>query len=230
MFRMYGRTVQVLHYQVNYTQNEREETVYAATEQEAQETARLLGGTVTALETEDDAWMDGIEVKDVSDTYAEAMRIYQTHLNGLQYAKNIKIKQLSEACNATINAGAEIQLAEDVVESFSYTLADQANVSEMFTAVMAGATEYPYHQNGGDCKMYSAQDIIKIYSTLSGMKTGQITYQNQLKQYVKAMTNIEDVYEVSYGQELTGEYLEKYNTLIAQAQEQMQTVLSKMMG
>ena len=123
-----------------------------------------------------------------------------------------------------------LELSDGSTESFTYTLADQANVSEMFTAVMAGATEYPYHQNGGDCKMYSAQDIVKIYSALSGMKTGQITYQNQLKQYVKAMTDMEDVYEVSYGQELTGEYLEKYNTLIAQAQEQMQTVLSKMMG
>lgn len=148
----------------------------------------------------------------------------------LNQAKTYKLLELSEACNAAIENGAEVELSDGAKESFTYTLADQANVSEMFTAVMSGATEYPYHQNGGDCKMYSAQDIIKIYSTLSGMKTGQITYQNQLKQYVKTMTNVDDVYEVSYGQELTGEYLEKYNTLIAQAQEQMQTVLSKMMG
>lgn len=230
MFRMYGRTVQVLHYQVNYTQNEREETVYAATEQEAQETAQLLGGTVTALETEDDAWMDGIEVKDVSDTYAEAMRIYQTHLNGLQYAKNIKIKQLSEACNATINAGTQVQLSDGTTESFTYNLADQSNISEMFNAVLLGATEYPYHANDDGCRMYSAQDIVAIYTTLSAFKTAQTTYHNQLKRHVKAMESITEVEAVTYGQELTGEYLEKYNALIAQAQEQMQTVLSKMMG
>lgn len=168
-----------------------------------------------------------IEIEPDTEAY-EAWKTTQP--NPIDSIRESKLIELSNACNDAINAGTQVQLSDGSTESFTYDLADQANVSEMFTAVMAGATEYPYHQNGGDCKMYSAQDIVKIYSSLSGMKTGQITYQNQLKQYVKAMTNVDDVYEVSYGQELTGEYLEKYNTLIAQAQEQMQTVLSKMMG
>lgn len=198
-----------------------------ATEDEAQ--GAVINGTPYSINTANP--IEGIEAITLTkqeDWTEEMMASYNEMI--LNQAKTYKLLELSEACNAAIENGAKVELSDGAKESFTYTLADQANVSEMFTAVMAGATEYPYHQNGGDCKMYSAQDIIKIYSTLSGMKTGQITYQNQLKQYVKAMTNVDDVYEVSYGQELTGEYLEKYNTLIAQAQEQMQTVLSKMMG
>lgn len=75
MFRMYGRTVQVLRYQVDYTRDEREETVYAATEQEANEVAERVSGAVSALPDSGDAWMDGMEVDDVPDTYGEAVRI-----------------------------------------------------------------------------------------------------------------------------------------------------------
>lgn len=142
-------------------------------------------------------------------------------------AKENKIEELSQACNQTIENGSEVVLIDGSKENFTYSLADQANVSEMFTAVMAGATEYPYHENDGICKMYSAQNIVKIYSTLSGMKTATITYHNQLKQYVKSLTDLGEINSVQWGQELTGEWLDNYNTLIAQATEQMNNVLSK---
>lgn len=141
--------------------------------------------------------------------------------------KEAKLNELSDICNSMIDTGANVQLSDNSTKHFTYTLADQANVSEMFTAVMAGATEYPYHADGESCMMYSAGDIIAIYSTLSSMKTAQITYQNQLKQYVRTLETVEDIEAVTYGQELTGEYLEAYTTLIAQAQEQLQAVLSK---
>lgn len=76
MFRMYGRTVQVLKYQISYTENEEQYTDYAASEEEANEIANRVNGTVTTLELENDAWMDGIEVADVPDTYAEAQKVY----------------------------------------------------------------------------------------------------------------------------------------------------------
>ena len=77
MFRMYGRKVEILKYQISYTENEEQRTEYAATEDEANEIVERVNGTVTALEAGDDAWMDGIEVDDVPDTYAEAMKVYE---------------------------------------------------------------------------------------------------------------------------------------------------------
>ena len=141
-----------------------------------------------------------------------------------------KLEELSEACNAAIDAGTSVDLPSGSRESFTYTVADQANVSEMFTACLAGATGYIYHANNAPCKTYPVADIVAIYSTLSMYKTSQLTYHNQLKQYVLTLDDPEVVEAVTYGQELTGTYLEQYNALMAEAQEQMQAVLSKLGG
>lgn len=76
MFRMYGNRVEILRYQVDYTENEEQRTAYTATEEEADEIAQRYNGVKSALASSDDEWMDGFEVADVPDTYAEAMRIY----------------------------------------------------------------------------------------------------------------------------------------------------------
>lgn len=94
MFRMYGRTVQVLKYKVSYTKNEEEQTYYAATEEEAQEIADRVSGTVSPLLDSDDSWMDGIEVADVPDTYSEAMRIY--NIGQVEYERLIKEPTIEE--------------------------------------------------------------------------------------------------------------------------------------
>ena len=86
MFRMYGRTVEILRYQISYKEtvlNEQGEEVqedrvdYAVTEEEANAIAERMSGEVSSMELGDDAWMDGLEVADVPDTYGEAMRIYE---------------------------------------------------------------------------------------------------------------------------------------------------------
>ena len=145
----------------------------------------------------------------------------------VETARETKIEELSVACNTAINTGTQVQLSDGSTEPFTYGLADQSNVSEMFNAVLLGATEYPYHANDDDCRMYSAQDIVAIYATLSAFKTGQTTYHNQLKRYTKTLATQEEIETVTYGQELTGEYLDKYNELMAQAKVQLDNVLAK---
>ena len=48
-------------------------------------------------------------------------------------------------------------------EHFSLEPNDQTNIDSMFTAVTLGATQYPYHSDGAQCKMYSAVDIVTLY-------------------------------------------------------------------
>ena len=142
-------------------------------------------------------------------------------------AKSEKCAELSNLCESAINAGTSVKLPDGTEKDFSYSTADQANVSEMFLACMMGAESYPYHANGEGCMIYTAAEIISIYGTLSMYKTIQITYQNQLKQYVNSLETVDDVNAVQYGQELSGDYLTTYNTLITEAQTQMQAVLAK---
>ena len=145
-------------------------------------------------------------------------------------AKSEKCAELSNLCESAINAGTSVRLPDGTEKDFSYSTVDQANVSEMFLACMMGAESYPYHANGEGCMTYTAAEIISIYGTLSMYKTIQITYQNQLKQYVNSLETVDDVNAVQYGQELSGDYLTTYNTLITEAQTQMQAVLAKVTG
>lgn len=138
-----------------------------------------------------------------------------------------KLQELSAACNAAITAGTTVQLSDGAKKQFSYSIEDQANVSEIFNAVLMGATAYPYHANGENCQMYSAADIATIYATLSGLKTAQTTYYNQLRQYVQTLETVPAINAVQYGDALTGTFLETYNTLLAQAQSEMQKILAK---
>lgn len=165
-----------------------------------------------------------VEIEPDTESY-EAWKATQP--NPLDSIRESKLIELSNACNAAINAGTQVQLSDGTTESFTYNLADQSNISEMFNAVLLGATEYPYHANDDGCRMYSAHDIVAIYTTLSAFKTAQTTYHNQLKRHVKAMEGVAEVEAVTYGQELTGEYLAKYNELMAQAKAQLDNVLAK---
>ena len=145
----------------------------------------------------------------------------------VEVARAAKVAEISAACNAAIDAGTSVDLPSGTREEFTYTVADQANVSEMFTACLAGATGYIYHANNSPCKTYPAADVVAIYGTLSMYKTGQLTYHNQLRQFVNSLTTAEDIRTVTYGQPLIGEYLTKYNELMAEAQTQMDAVLAK---
>ena len=147
----------------------------------------------------------------------------------VESAKSYKLEEISKACESTILAGAKITLSTGE-KQFSYTEKDQLNISEMFSAVLMGATSYPYHEDEGKCEMYSAADIVSIYTTLSVLKTSQLTYHNQLKHYVEHLETPEAVMAVVYGQELTGEYLDSYNAIVAQTKTQLETILAKLGG
>lgn len=166
-----------------------------------------------------------VDVIGMEDWSEEIKNLYNNLL--CEQAKKDKLSQLSIACNDAINNGMEIQLSNGSKELFSYNIEDQSNISEMFNAVLMGAVQYPYHSNNNPCKMYSANDIITIYTNLSGLKTSQITYHNLLKQYVKTLESPLEIYKVEYGQELTGEFLENYNLIMNQANDQMQNIISK---
>lgn len=139
-----------------------------------------------------------------------------------------KIAEIKKDCEEYIYAGADVTYADGVKEHFTYTLADQSNISEMFTAIMAGATEYPYHADGEICKIYSRERIVTIYGTLSLFKTEATTYHNSLKAQINAMTDADAISAIKFKEtELTGEYLTNYTAMMASAQTQLNAILAK---
>ena len=172
----------------------------------------INGDTVTAVEPNTEAW--------------EAWKAtLPPEADPIVAAKTAKHAELSEACQSTIYNGATITLSDGSQQYFTYNEHDQTNIFEMYSAVKAGATQYIYQAQDGSCMVYQAADIITIYSTLAALKTSTLTYYHQLTDYVDTLTSVEDINAVTFGQELTGEYLERYNELITVAAEQMNIVL-----
>ena len=143
-------------------------------------------------------------------------------------AKSAKIAEIKQSCEDYICAGTDVIYSNGATEHFTYTLADQSNISEMFTAIMAGATEYPYHADGEICKVYTKEQIVTIYGTLSLFKTEATTYHNSLKAQINAMTDIDTISATKFKEtELTGEYLANYEAMMASAQTQLNAILAK---
>ena len=146
----------------------------------------------------------------------------------VEEAKPAKIAEIKQVCESYIYAGTDVTYSDGTTEHFTYTLADQSNISEMFTAIMAGATEFPYHADGEICKVYSKAQIVAIYGTLSLFKANITTYHNSLKAQVNAMTDADEINAVKFGEtELIGDYLDNYNTMMTSAETQLNAVLAR---
>ena len=159
----------------------------------------------------------------------EALDAYKATLpDPTDSIKAEKIAEIKKDCEDYIYAGTDVTYTDGSVEHFTYTLADQSNISEMFTAIMAGATEYPYHADGEICKIYSKEQIVTIYGTLSLFKTEATTYHNSLKAQINAMTDVDAISAIKFKEtELTGEYLTNYTAMMASAQTQLNAILAK---
>ena len=172
---------------------------------------------------------NGAKVVDTIEVNQAALDAYKATLpDPIDSTKAEKIAEIKQACESYIYAGTDVTYADGTTEHFTYTLADQSNISEMFTAVMAGATEYPYHADGEICKIYTKEQIVTIYGTLSLFKTEATTYHNSLKAQINAMTDIDAISATKFKEtELTGEYLTNYTTMMTSAQTQLNAVLAR---
>lgn len=127
----------------------------------------------------------------------------------LKEAKVNKITELSALCEQAIIDGVTIE-----GKHYSMALTDQLNLESLKTTIMAGAESVPYHANGESCRLYTAESYLTVYNACALHKISQTTYFNQLRQYVEDMVSADTVYTVTYGQELTGKYLEAYNQIM----------------
>ena len=172
---------------------------------------------------------NGVKVVDTIEVNQEALDAYKATLpDPTDSIKAEKIAEIKKACEDYIYAGTGVTYTDGNTEHFTYNLADQSNISEMFTAVMAGATEYPYHADGEICKIYTKEQIVAIYGTLSLFKTEATTYHNSLKSQINAMTDASAISATKFKEtELTGEYLTNYTAMMVSAQTQLNAILAK---
>ena len=151
----------------------------------------------------------------------------------IEEAKAEKIAELSEKCNSIIEEGVNVEFGT-TTEHFSYGLAtgDQTNIDNLVVFARTTGMPQPYHCDGGDCRMYSVEEIFKIYMSLLSNKMVQTTYFNQLKQYItnefKTDDDVKFVTLIKYGDQLTGKYMSKYIDIIEESTAIMNQSVAKL--
>ena len=121
-----------------------------------------------------------------------------------------KKSELSAECEKTIVAGVDVGDAH-----YSLTIEDQANILAWMAVAQTGKA-VPYHQDGQPCRIYTAEEFMKVANAAVAFKTAQTTYCNLLMRQVEAMTDADEVKAVEYGiTQLEGEYAEQYQIIMA---------------
>lgn len=154
----------------------------------------------------------------------------EPYIPTLEEIKNNKINELSDICNHLIENGVDINI-NGTMEHFSYSLSkgDQNNIDDIMKLAASTGLGQSYHCDNGNCKIYTIDQIVTLYITVKVNKLINMTYFNQMKQYIKSFTSdddIEIINSISYNTPLTGIYLETYNENVNHSKLVIKTELS----
>lgn len=131
--------------------------------------------------------------------------------------KEAKLIELSSFCESSILDGITITTEDGVERHFAGDEQDQINIDQVLRACDGGAPGWLYQSEGedgqaGECFWCTATDAKKISNGLAIDKTEKRTRHNIMKKMVLSLTTVEEVLAVQWGQPLTGQWLEEYNT------------------
>lgn len=112
----------------------------------------------------------------------------------LEKIQNNKIKQLKEVCMKTITQGIDLN-----DEHYSFEITDQLNLSRLVAQAKEGKTQLIYHADGQPCRLYTAEEIIKLNEAMENFIEYHTTYFNSLKTYIKTLTLQSQITALQYG-------------------------------
>lgn len=122
----------------------------------------------------------------------------------LEYVRDSKIAEMSNACRATIEAGFDLALRGETYH-FSLTMQDQLNLISLST--MAQTQELiPYHADGQETAFYTKEEINMIIQAATELKVYNTAYYNALKTYINSLETIEEISAITYGTPIPDEY------------------------
>lgn len=146
----------------------------------------------------------------------------------METLRSEKLKEASDACEAAITSGIDVLFGDGRKEHFSLEVPDQSNIDGVFNAVVLGATAYPYHADGEQCKLYTAADIVTLYVAKQSYITKQTTYNNALRQWIRRENSLEVLKGISYGVELPDDLKAEVADILQQAKEQVEAIVKKL--
>ena len=134
-------------------------------------------------------------------------------------AKSNKIAEVKSAKESTVANGIDVKTTYGT-EHFPLTSSDINYITAIYSMIMGGVSEYPYHPTNTDgstssCVSYSAEDWTKIATSAFSFITYNETYCNMLLQWIAREEDLAIVNGIYYGCSLP-EDLNTYMTMVLQ--------------
>lgn len=124
----------------------------------------------------------------------------------LEELKEQKISEVGSVCKETIYAGVDVELPTGSTEHFSLKEEDQINLFGKQAQISAGITQLEYHQDGHPCRYYSVEEMTAIITAAMQFVSYHTTYCNSLYTWINAVTDKEDLQDITYGASIPFEY------------------------
>ena len=146
-----------------------------------------------------------VEADEVIPSYTPIDDIDPAEVITVAYARELKIREMSATCRATIEAGFDITLTDGQSHHFSLDTQDQLNLITL-SALTDTQEQIPYHADGEVCRFFTAVEMKLIIATATQYKVYHTTYYNALKNYINDLDTVEAIAAIQYGDELPDEY------------------------
>ena len=133
---------------------------------------------------------------------------YEPYVPTLDEVKESKVKEMNAVQQQTIQLGIDVTFTDGATEHFSLTDHDQTSLMGLQSQVAAGVEQIPWHTSDESehCKFYSNADMALITAAAMEYVTWHVTYFRDLRIYIRALDNIDDVKAITYGIEIPQEY------------------------
>lgn len=155
------------------------------------------------------------EAEDLGETVPEQEPAeLQNGESTVDLVRDTKLRELSLACGRAITNGFTVKTKDGSQKHYSLTMQDQTNLTSIQVQILSGETEIPYHADGEESVMYTAEEMTEIIHAANTHKTYHLVYHNALKCWVNSLKRATSINAVEYGCEIPKKYrtslLKKY--------------------
>lgn len=142
--------------------------------------------------------------------------------------KNNKIWDFKSKSNQFIEQGETVTLSDGSQDEFNYSQTNQMNLANAFNLAVATKESVPYYDKDNVCKIYSPEDIVRIYSSCQILVTYHVTLAHQLVDQINNMDSIEKIEALEYAYDsLDKEHKANFDAVMEQTQKIAQKVFAQ---
>lgn len=117
----------------------------------------------------------------------------------LAEVKSRKLKALLDESHRAVYDGVDVEFETGCIDHFALGVDEQLDLITLFSLASLGQEQIPFHNAAGECKYYSADEILRIINEATKLKTYHAAYMSSLKKWVSDMSDIAQIGSVCYG-------------------------------